>query len=82
MFRKTLKKESGSNIKGGLMEEFLDDLFENCQKQNSSSKLLRFFVNDILDFSQIRANKLKKNMHDFNLSSAIDEIISIQKDQA
>lgn len=75
-FKKIIDKESNVYIKFQ-MEEFLDELVLNCKKQNSSSKLLLFFVNDILDFTQIRANKLKKNIEEFNVNTAIDEIISI-----
>ena len=37
------------------MDELHTEIVQNCQRQNSSSKLLRFFVNDILDFTQIRS---------------------------
>ena len=54
----------------------------NCQRQNSSSKLLRFFVNDILDFTQIKMKKLKRDIHEFNLTHAVQEVVSILFDQA
>jgi signal transduction histidine kinase len=39
-------------------------------------------VNDVLDFSQIRLGKLKKNINGFNLKQALEEIVSMQLDQA
>jgi signal transduction histidine kinase len=39
-------------------------------------------VNDVLDFSQIRLGKLNKNINGFNLKQSLEEIVSIQIDQA
>ena len=39
-----------------------------------SSKMLKFFVQDMLDFEHIRAEKLKKDISVFNLREAIDEV--------
>ena len=39
-----------------------------------SSKMLKFFVQDMLDFEHIRAEKLKKDISVFNLRDAIDEV--------
>ena len=39
-----------------------------------SSKMLKFFVQDMLDFQHIRADKLKKDITVFNLRDAIDEV--------
>lgn len=49
------------------LSDFLEESKLNSQKQNTSSKLLSFFVNDVLDFTQIRLGKLKKNINGFNL---------------
>ena len=36
--------------------------------------MLKFFVQDMLDFEHIRAEKLKKDISVFNLREAIDEV--------
>ena len=43
---------------------------------------MNFYVNDILDFTQIRNNKLRKNISGFNASKAIQETADILQDQA
>ena len=45
--------------------------------QISSTKILMFLVNDILDFAQIKANKFRKECINFNIKVGIEEIISI-----
>ena len=48
----------------------------------SSSKLLNFLVNDILDFSQLKSGKFRKDTSNFNIKDAVDEIVQIQKEKA
>jgi signal transduction histidine kinase len=45
--------------------------------QNSSTKLLKFFVRDLLDFQQIKMNKLKKDVQSFNLREAVQEVVDV-----
>ena len=52
-------------------------MLRDSKIQTSSCKLLLFFVNDILDFSQIKAKRFKKNITTFNLKEAVDEVVSI-----
>lgn len=40
--------------------------------------MLKFLVNDVLDYSQIKAGKFNKDVTNFNLKEAVDEIIMIQ----
>ena len=54
-----------------------DQYNESVMIQESSTKLLKFLVNDILDFAQIRAGKFRKNINVFNVKEAILEIILI-----
>ena len=56
--------------------------FEGLKVQESSTKLLKFLVNDILDFGQIKAGKFRKNITYFNSREAISEIIMILKFKA
>ena len=46
--------------------------------QSSSTKILNFLVNDMLDFAQMRSGKFRKNIYNFDLKEAINEIVSIQ----
>jgi signal transduction histidine kinase len=48
----------------------------------SSSKFLNFLVNDILDFSQLRSGKFRKDESSFNIKDAIEEILQIQQEKA
>jgi len=41
-----------------------------------------FLVNDLLDFAQINAGKLRKNIIEFDLKEAIDEVTSILYEKA
>ena len=75
-------QDEDDSIIQSYIKDFLNDINTNCQRQNSSSKLLRFFVNDILDFTQIKMKKLKMDIHEFNLTKAVEEVVSIQVDQA
>ena len=50
--------------------------------QNSSTKLLKFFVRDLLDFQQIKMNKLKKDVQSFNLRNAVQEVVDVLEYQA
>lgn len=47
--------------------------------QMSSSKLLLFHVEDILGMAQLKSGKFRKIIAKFNLKTAVDEIIHIQK---
>jgi len=41
-----------------------------------------FFVNDLLDFGQIRNRKFKKEIRKFNIFEAVSEVVQIMSDQA
>jgi signal transduction histidine kinase len=70
-------KEIKSRLKG-FSEEYLD----SAKIQTSSTKLLTYLVNDILDLSQINSGKFRIDSSVFNICEAINEIISIQKQKA
>mmetsp|Transcript_13968 Transcript_13968/g.21772 ORF Transcript_13968/g.21772 Transcript_13968/m.21772 type:complete len:94 (-) Transcript_13968:1035-1316(-) len=59
------------------LRKFSTELGKIARVQNSSSKLLLFFVNDILDFSRIRANKFTKSISKFNIVEAVNEIVEV-----
>ena len=47
----------------------------NLNILKSSSKMLKYFVRDMLDFQQIKANKMKKDISVFNIKDAVDEVL-------
>ena len=50
--------------------------------QDSSSNMMSFLVDDLLDFAQLNAGKFRKVVKEFDLREAIQEMIDIQKDKA
>ena len=43
---------------------------------------MTFYIGDILDFTQIRINKLRKNISDFGIKETIRNSIAILREQA
>lgn len=43
---------------------------------------MTFYIGDILDFTQIRINKLRKNVSEFELKETIENSIAILQEQA
>ena len=41
--------------------------------------MLKFFVRDMLDFQQIKANKMIKDIFEFEIRECIDEVIQMQQ---
>ena len=64
------------------ISDIVDELFECTKIQNSSGKIMTFLIQDLLDFAQMKAGKFRKNIQEFNIQEAIEEVMSIQKDQA
>lgn len=64
------------------LQVIIDDLIAKSKMQNSSTKLLKFFVRDLLDFQQIKMNKLRKDIQKFNLREAIKEVVDVVEYQA
>ena len=56
----------------------VDESLQCLSVQDSSSKLLNYFVHDILSFAQISGGKFRKDVSTFNIKEAINEIVSIQ----
>jgi len=63
------------SISFALSEQFLDPVL-------NSSKMLQNLVNDILDFSQIKAKKLKVTIVPCNLRKVVDEVMEMLRLQA
>ena len=65
-FTKTTPKKVKKKLKS-LFKEYEGTL----KVQKSSSKLLTFLVNDILDFAQLRSGKFRKDLSYFDIKEAI-----------
>lgn len=50
--------------------------------QNDSVSLLQFLVQNMLDYAQIKAGNLRKNITEFSIKTCIEKVINIQKIQA
>ena len=59
------------------LETFRKENLESVRIQSSSTKLLTFLVNDMLDFAQIRSGKFRIESTNFDIREAIEEIVSI-----
>ena len=57
------------------LKRLQSEQLESINIQMSSSKILNFLVNDILDFSQLRSGKFRKDNSNFNIQEAVEEII-------
>ena len=80
-----LVQKNKSALTGGLDKKIGDicKMIEQSNKiQDSSSTLMSFLVDDLLDFAQLNAGKFRQNIKEFDIKEAIDEVISIQKDKA
>ena len=62
-----------------VINEIMEDYKEDHQIIKSSSKLLLYHVEDILGMAQIKAGKFSKRLEVFDLKTAIEEVINIQK---
>lgn len=60
------------------LKDIWNQQMESIKVQSSSTKMLNFLVNDMLDFAQMRSGKFRKNNNNFDLKEAINEIVSIQ----
>ena len=80
---KEVKKSISDNAQASKkLQGIIDDLIVKSKMQNSSTKLLKFFVRDLLDFQQIKMNKLKKDVQSFNLREAVQEVVDVLEYQA
>ena len=57
------------------------DILKHASIQESSTKLLNFYVADLLCLSQIKNKKFRKQVTSFDVRSAIDEIVEVQRDK-
>ena len=57
----------------------LADLNDGMEIQESSSKMMNSIIQDLLDFSQIKADKFRRNMRKFNIRETVANVMKIQQ---
>ena len=79
-----LKTQSQSTVKEASknLEVVIDMIQTSNNIQESSSNMMSFLVDDLLDFAQLNAGKFRKVVKKFDLKDAINEVVSIQKEKA
>ena len=65
-----------------LLKKIIVKLINGFKVQDSSVNLLTFIVQDLLDFAQIKSGNFRKNINDFNILDAVEEVIMIQRRKA
>ena len=55
----------------------MDKLKTGMKTQESSADLMAYLIQDILDFAQINSGKFRKNIIEFDIRQAVEEIMSI-----
>jgi signal transduction histidine kinase len=56
----------------------MDELDSGLHMQDTSSKVMIFLANDLLDFAQMRNGKFRKNVELLNLEKLIQDVVMIQ----
>ena len=69
-------------IEGHDIDQLRDLFAEAIDVQESSTKLLNFYVTDLLSLAQIERGNFRKSKVRFDLREAVDEIMKIQKQKA
>ena len=59
------------NIDTTESEKIILELNEGLEVQESSSNLMSSIIQDLLDYSQIKAGKFRKNISTFNIRDAV-----------
>lgn len=60
----------------------LDSLSEGLNILESSSEIMTFLVQDLLDYAQIKSGKFRKNLSSFNVVNTIEKCMRIQRRKA
>ena len=57
--------------------QIVDKLIASTKTQENSTIIMRFMVQDLLDWAQIRSNKFRKNIKHFNIMKSVEAIIDV-----
>lgn len=58
------------------------ELNDGLDIQNSSANMMSYMIQDLLDFSQIKAGKFRKNIQAFNVRDAVNDVMRFQQKKA
>ena len=59
------------------MSKVIKEMKESCEVQLASTKLLNFYVGDMLSLAQIDSQKFRKDCSMFNIKKSIEEVMKI-----
>ena len=59
-----------------------DDMWESCKISKTSSKLMLYNVEDLLDYGQMESGNFRKNIQQYDVKKAIQEILNVQNYKA
>jgi len=65
-----------------LIDGKLDQLVESAKIEEASASVMKFLVQDFLDYAQIKSDKFRKNITQFDIRTVVDKVMSIQMRQA
>lgn len=62
--------------------DIIKELQSGLHVQESSANMMSFMVQDLLDYSQIKADKFRKVLKTFNIRQSIEKVMCIQRQKA
>ena len=57
------------------LETIISKLEDGLFVQESSSNLMIFIIQDLLDYAQLKAGKFRKNLSQFDVRDAVEQIM-------
>lgn len=78
----SLKDEIESIKKKFRFDSTMRKLEKSIKIQTASTKILKFLVNDLLDFARLKSGKFRHEIKRFNIQDSVKEILEIQRFQA
>ena len=70
------------NIDTSECDRILLELNDGLDIQDSSANLMSYMIQDLLDFSQIKNGKFRKNIKAFNIRDAVYDVMKVQRIKA
>ena len=64
------------------IDEEVTDLIKHVEILGASTRLMRNFVRDLLDFQAIKENRINIDVAEFDLADAVEEVIQMQRKNA
>lgn len=60
------------------LENSIFKIIKSVKVERSSTDLMSFLIQDLLDYAQIKAGKFRKNIKRFNVRESVQSVIDIQ----